>query len=265
MTYVTCPIMRYHPAVVAQKAATVGLLSDGRFTLGLGAGEPQRARRRRGLAGGQRAARDARGGGDDHPSLLDGGYVNFKGDHYRVDSAKLWDRPESRLEIAVAVSGDQSIETFAPMVDHLVAVEPRRSWWPPTPRTRGSRARSGRSRSAGTPTGTARSAPPTSSSAGSPAAGRSTPSCRPPRRLRGRHPVRHPRRRRGLDPVRTGPRRDRGGRLRVREGRLHRRGAGADRRREPGGVPRGRGARAAARAPAPPADPRARPAARSTP
>ena len=39
MTYVTCPIMRYHPAVVAQQAATAGLLSGGRFTLGLGAGE----------------------------------------------------------------------------------------------------------------------------------------------------------------------------------------------------------------------------------
>src|ERR1043165_678528 len=39
MTYVTCPTMRYHPAVVAQKAATIGLLSDGRFTLGVGAGE----------------------------------------------------------------------------------------------------------------------------------------------------------------------------------------------------------------------------------
>src|SRR5262245_36981601 len=39
MTYVTCPTVRYHPAVVAQKAATLGVLSDGRFTLGLGAGE----------------------------------------------------------------------------------------------------------------------------------------------------------------------------------------------------------------------------------
>src|SRR5581483_10499876 len=39
MTYVTCPTMRYHPAVGAQKAATVGVLSGGRFTLGLGAGE----------------------------------------------------------------------------------------------------------------------------------------------------------------------------------------------------------------------------------
>ena len=39
MTYVTCPIIRYHPAVVAQKAATMALLSQGRFMLGVGAGE----------------------------------------------------------------------------------------------------------------------------------------------------------------------------------------------------------------------------------
>src|SRR6476620_12317554 len=39
MTYVTCPTFRYHPVVVAQKAATVQLLSEGRFRLGLGSGE----------------------------------------------------------------------------------------------------------------------------------------------------------------------------------------------------------------------------------
>ena len=39
MTYVTCPTFRYHPAVVAQQAATLQIVSDGRFTLGLGAGE----------------------------------------------------------------------------------------------------------------------------------------------------------------------------------------------------------------------------------
>src|SRR5258705_2185637 len=38
-TYVTCPTMRYHPAVVAQKAATLQILAEGRFTLGLGSGE----------------------------------------------------------------------------------------------------------------------------------------------------------------------------------------------------------------------------------
>lgn len=36
MAYVTCPTLRYHPAIVAQKAATMQLLSGGRFRLGLG-------------------------------------------------------------------------------------------------------------------------------------------------------------------------------------------------------------------------------------
>ena len=55
MTYVTCPIRRYHPAVVAQKAATMQLLSDGRFSLGLGGrprdvpGQALRCRVRQGL------------------------------------------------------------------------------------------------------------------------------------------------------------------------------------------------------------------------
>ncbi|NUR08169.1 MAG: TIGR03557 family F420-dependent LLM class oxidoreductase [Nocardioidaceae bacterium] len=125
MTYVTCPTMRYHPAVVAQKAATVGVLSDGRFTLGLGAGEnlnehvvgrgwpPVNVRHE--MLG---EAVDIIG------ALLDGGYVSYAGQHFRVDSAKLWDLPEDRVPLAVAVSGDQSVEAFAPRVDHLVAVEP---------------------------------------------------------------------------------------------------------------------------------------------
>ena len=128
MTYVTCPIMRYHPAVVAQKAATVGILSDNRFTLGLGAGEnlnehvvgrgwPPVNVRHEML---EEAVRIIR-------SLLDGGYVSFNGEHYRVDSAKLWDLPEERLEIGVAVSGGQSVQTFAPLADHLITTEPEAS------------------------------------------------------------------------------------------------------------------------------------------
>src|SRR5262245_60851512 len=35
-SYVTCPTIRYHPVVVAQQAATVQIVADGRFTLGLG-------------------------------------------------------------------------------------------------------------------------------------------------------------------------------------------------------------------------------------
>lgn len=38
-TGVTCPTLRYHPAVIAQAAATLALVSDGRFVLGVGFGE----------------------------------------------------------------------------------------------------------------------------------------------------------------------------------------------------------------------------------
>ncbi len=126
MTYVTCPIMRYHPAVVAQKAATVALLSDGRFTLGLGSGENLNEH----VIGAGWPPANVR-----HQmfgeaveiisSLLDGGYVSYAGQHFRVDSAKVWDLPESKVPIGVAVSGDQSIEKFAPLADHLIAVEPK--------------------------------------------------------------------------------------------------------------------------------------------
>ncbi len=129
MTYVTCPLLRYHPAVVAQKAATIGLLSDGRFTLGLGAGEnlnehvvgtgwpPVNVR--------HEMLREAV---EIISSLFDGGYVSYAGKHYRVDSAKLWDLPEQRVPIAMAVSGKQSIDIFAAMAEHLVAVEPEQSF-----------------------------------------------------------------------------------------------------------------------------------------
>jgi len=39
MTAVSCPTLRYHPAIIAQATATLGVMSDNRFTLGLGAGE----------------------------------------------------------------------------------------------------------------------------------------------------------------------------------------------------------------------------------
>jgi G6PDH family F420-dependent oxidoreductase len=125
MTYVTCPTMRYHPAIVAQKAATIGLLSDGRFTLGLGAGENLNEH----VVGHGWPAANVRHEMLDEAldiitALFDGGYVNHVGRHFRVDSAKLWDRPDSRVPIGVAVSGQQSVEKFAPRADHLIAVEP---------------------------------------------------------------------------------------------------------------------------------------------
>ncbi|WP_308075392.1 TIGR03557 family F420-dependent LLM class oxidoreductase [Actinokineospora sp. PR83] len=125
MTYVTCPTMRYHPTVVAQQAATLGLLSDNRFTLGLGAGENLNEHVvGRGWPPANERHEMLTEAVDIISALFSGEYVNTVGRHFRVDSAKLWDLPEHRVPLAVAVSGQQSVSRFAPMADHLIAVEP---------------------------------------------------------------------------------------------------------------------------------------------
>lgn len=125
MSFVTCPIMRYHPAVVAQKAATLQTLSGGRFTLGLGAGENLNEH----VVGRGWPPVNVRHemlseAVDIINELFDGGYRNYDGRHFRVDSAKLWDLPEKRVPVGVAVSGDQSVERFARAADAMIAVEP---------------------------------------------------------------------------------------------------------------------------------------------
>jgi alkanesulfonate monooxygenase SsuD/methylene tetrahydromethanopterin reductase-like flavin-dependent oxidoreductase (luciferase family) len=47
----------------------------------------------------------------------------MRGQHYRVESAKLWDLPAQRVPMAVAVSGPRSCALFAPLADHMIAVE----------------------------------------------------------------------------------------------------------------------------------------------
>ena len=124
-TYVTCPIIRYHPAVVAQKAATLQLLSEGRFLLGLGSGEnlnehitgegwPPVAQRQDMLVEAATVIRE----------LFSGELVTWEGDYFRVDSARLWDAPDGGVPIGIAVSGEKSVSRFAPLADHLIAVEP---------------------------------------------------------------------------------------------------------------------------------------------
>ncbi|WP_049573630.1 TIGR03557 family F420-dependent LLM class oxidoreductase [Nonomuraea sp. SBT364] len=125
MTYVTCPIMRYHPAVVAQKAATMGVLSNGRFTLGLGAGEnlnehvigegwPSADTRHRMLREAVQIIRE----------LFSGGYVTYQGEFYDVDSAKLYDLPDDPVRIAIAASGSRSAQLAAEYGDILVINDP---------------------------------------------------------------------------------------------------------------------------------------------
>ena len=133
MTYVTAPTFRYHPAVVAQQAATLQILSDNRFTLGLGSGEALNEH----VVGAGWPAADLRQerlveAATIISRLFDGGYLTYQGRHFRVDSAKLWDLPEQRVPIGIAVSGRRSCELFAPLAQVMVGIDPDpelASWW----------------------------------------------------------------------------------------------------------------------------------------
>ena len=125
MTMVTCPTFRYHPAVVAQKAATIGVLSGGRFTLGLGAGEnlnehvvgggwPGPRVRRDRLAEAIRIIRH----------LFTGDYVSFSGRHFEVERARLFDLPDTPVPIGVAASGTESAQLAADQGECLIATQP---------------------------------------------------------------------------------------------------------------------------------------------
>jgi G6PDH family F420-dependent oxidoreductase len=127
MTYVTCPTLRYHPAVVAQKAATVQILSGGRFRLGLGAGENLNEH----VVGKRWPAVGVR-----HELLSEAidviaalfeseGPVSHRGKHFDVETARLWDRPEQRVPIGVAVSGPESCRLAGEKADVMIAVEPK--------------------------------------------------------------------------------------------------------------------------------------------
>jgi G6PDH family F420-dependent oxidoreductase len=125
MTFVTCPTMRYHPAVVAQQAATLQLLAEGRFTLGLGAGENLNEH----VIGEGWPSIDVRQDMLEEAfhiirELLTGELVTWAGEYFRVDSARLWDVPDLAVQLAAAVSGEHGVARFAPLADHLVQAMP---------------------------------------------------------------------------------------------------------------------------------------------
>jgi len=127
MTAVTCPTMRYHPAIVAQAAATLGILSDDRFTLGLGSGErlnehvigtgwPGIAERHERFC----EAIDIIQG------LLTGELNNYRGKHLQLENAKLYDRPKTKPPIVIAAGGPQAAKLAGEKGDGLMATEPRK-------------------------------------------------------------------------------------------------------------------------------------------
>lgn len=121
MTAVTAPLFRFHPAVVAQAAATIDRLSQGRFTLGVGTGR----------------AHDEEPLGYHYPSyaelstrmqealeimrrLLDGEKLTYRGTYYRTETAKLYSPPVHRVPIYLAAGGSQSAGLAAKYADGII-------------------------------------------------------------------------------------------------------------------------------------------------
>jgi coenzyme F420-dependent glucose-6-phosphate dehydrogenase len=106
-TSVLTPTLRYHPSVIAQAFATLGVLTPGRVFLGVGTGEamnetpvtggefPGRKERRLRLAEAIELMR----------RLWTEERVDFEGEYYRTQKATIYDRPGEPVPIYVAASG----------------------------------------------------------------------------------------------------------------------------------------------------------------
>jgi G6PDH family F420-dependent oxidoreductase len=126
-TGVTCPSVRYHPAIVAQAAATLAIISDDRFTLGIGAGE----RLNEHVVG--QGFPSVRGRHERLVEALDiinllwqGGYQSYEGKHLNLEDARIFDLPERLPLIAVAAGGKDAAKLAATHGSGLFATEPRK-------------------------------------------------------------------------------------------------------------------------------------------
>jgi G6PDH family F420-dependent oxidoreductase len=124
-TFVTCPIIRYHPAIVAQQAATLACLSDGRFTLSVGAGE----RLNEHVVGmGWPAVEERHEMLEEALEIIrllwEGGYHSYRGQHFNLEDARVFDLPDGPIPLAMAVSGPESLRVALAHADELIATEP---------------------------------------------------------------------------------------------------------------------------------------------
>lgn len=124
-TGVTCPMIRYHPAIIAQAAATTALLSDGRFTLQLGSGERLNEHVvGRGWPSVSTRHAMLREAIEIIKALWEGGMQSYDGEHLTLEDARIFDLPDDPITLALAISGPASAAVAAELCDGIVATEP---------------------------------------------------------------------------------------------------------------------------------------------
>jgi len=124
-TGVTCPIMRFHPVLAAQAAATMATLAPERFFFGVGAGEylnehvlgdvwPVTETRHEMLREAIHIIRE----------LWRGEEWTFDGTFFAVDRAQIYSLPETLPPILVAASGEMAATLAAEEGDGLITTSP---------------------------------------------------------------------------------------------------------------------------------------------
>ena len=120
-TGVTTPLWRMHPGIVAQASATIDRLTNSTFHLGVGTGENLNE----GPLGytfppyAERAAR-MREALHIIRNLLDGEKLDFNGEYYSTEKAKLYSPPIKHIPIWLAAGGPKSAQLAAEFADGLM-------------------------------------------------------------------------------------------------------------------------------------------------
>jgi len=122
-TAVVYPGGRYHPAVIAHAAATLGAMFPGRFWLGLGAGEALNEH----ILGGEWPEIGVRSemlfeAIEVITKLFGGTVTKHRGKHFKLESARLYTRPEEPVPIYVATSGPLNAKRTGKYAQGMITV-----------------------------------------------------------------------------------------------------------------------------------------------
>jgi G6PDH family F420-dependent oxidoreductase len=125
ITGVTAPIMRYHPAIVAQAFATMGAMYPGRAGLGVGTGEPPNEMA---VYGGEWPSNNTRLEMLEEALVVmnrlwtSDEHVRFAGRYYTLDDAILLTRPEEKVPVYVSAIGPRAANLAGRLGDHLITI-----------------------------------------------------------------------------------------------------------------------------------------------
>jgi coenzyme F420-dependent glucose-6-phosphate dehydrogenase len=117
-TGVTCPTLRYNPVVIAQAAATLGMMFPGRFWLGLGSGEALNETAATGLwpDGHERHARLVEAT-EIIRRLWNGEHLTYRARYFHTRDAHIYLKPPQPVPLVLAAYGQRTARLTGKVAD----------------------------------------------------------------------------------------------------------------------------------------------------